>query len=156
MVLVSHDQDAVGKFWDDAILMNQGGVEAAGHPEEVPAHYLDDVRRRREHPDEAGPATARWGTRDAEIVRTEMLGTNGRPRYIFDTGDPMQIVISYRCARPVRDAVFGVAVTRADGVYCYAANTVARGIRIGQLADTGSVVFSAPHPKQADGSYLLF
>ena len=155
IVLVSHDLDAVRKFCDRAILIDQGGVQAAGHPEEVTAHYLADVRRRREHPDEAGPATARWGTRDAEIVRTEMLGANGRPRYIFDTGDPMQIVISYRCARPVRDAVFGVAVTRADGVYCYAANTGARGIRIGQLAETGSVVFSAPHLNLAEGSYQL-
>ena len=155
IVLVSHDLDAVRKFCDRAILIDQGGIQAAGHPDEVTAHYLADVRRRREHPEEAAPVTARWGTRDAEILRSEMLGPNGRPRYIFDTGDPVQIVISYRCTRPVKDAVFGVAVTRADGVYCYAANTGARGIRIGQLAETGSVVFSAPHLNLAEGSYLL-
>ena len=155
IVLVSHDLDAVRKFCDRAILIDQGGVRAAGHPDEVTGRYLADVRRRQEHPEEAATAAARWGTRDAEITRAEMLGQNGRPRYIFDTGDPLQIVISYRCVRPVRDAVFGIAITRADGVYCYAANTGARGIRIGQLAKSGSVVFSAPHLNLAEGSYQL-
>jgi ABC-type polysaccharide/polyol phosphate transport system ATPase subunit len=155
IVLVSHDLDAVKKFCDRAILIDQGGVRATGHPEEVTGRYLADVRHRREHPEEAAGATARWGTRDAEITRAEMLGPNGRPRYVFDTGDPLQIAISYRCVRPVRDAMFGVAITRADGVYCYAANTGARGIRIEQLADSGSVVFSAPHLNLAEGSYQL-
>jgi ABC-2 type transport system ATP-binding protein len=156
IILVSHDLDAVRKFCDRAILIDQGGVRADGHPEEVTSRYLADVKRRREHPEEQASSTmARWGTREAEISRAEMLGTDGRPRYIFDTGDAMQVIISYRCGRPVLDPVFGISITRADGVYCYAGNTRARGIRIPRIDDSGSIVFRVPHLNLVEGSYQL-
>lgn len=156
IVLVSHDLDAVRKFCDRAILIDQGGIRADGHPEEVTTRYLADVKHRREHPDEqASSTTARWGTREAEIVRVEMMGPEGRPRYVFETGDPLQVIVTYRCRRPIPDAVFGVSITRADGVYCYAANTRARGMRLPPIEHGGSVIFSVPEVNLVEGSYQL-
>lgn len=156
IVLVSHDLDAVRKFCDRAILIDQGGIRADGHPEEVTASYLADVKHRREHPDELAESnTARWGTREAEIVRVEMMGAGGKPAYSFEAGDPMQVVVTYRCAKPVSDPVFGVSITRADGVYCYASNTRARGLRLPTIDHGGNVVFTVPQVNLVEGSYQL-
>ena len=155
IILVSHDLDAVRKLCDRAILIDQGGIHADGHPEEVTRRYLAEVKRRREQPDALAPITGRWGTRQAEITRAEVLGQDGRPRYVFEPGDAMQAVITYQCTQPIPEPVFGVSITRADGVYCYAANTRARGLRIPTVDGSGQVTFSVPHLNLVEGSYLL-
>jgi ABC-type polysaccharide/polyol phosphate transport system ATPase subunit len=157
IVLVSHDLDAVRRFCDRAVLLDQGGIQADGHPEEVTTRYLADVQRRREHPEEqvGTMGSARWGTREVEITRAEILGEDGRPRYTFDSGDALQAVITYRCTRPILDPVFGVSMTRADGVYCYAANTRSRGMRLARIDDTGTVTFRVSHLNLVEGSYQL-
>ena len=52
IILVSHDLDAIRKFSDRAILIDQGDIRADGSPDEVTNRYLNDVRRRQEHPEE--------------------------------------------------------------------------------------------------------
>jgi ABC-type polysaccharide/polyol phosphate transport system ATPase subunit len=157
IVLVSHDLDAVRKFCDRAILIDQGGVRADGHPDEVTARYLADVRHRHEQGDDSGsmPAGAQPAALDARISRAEMLDGNDRPRYTFETGDPLQVQISYACREPVTDAVFGISITRSDGLFCYAANTRANGLQIPRLEGAGSVVFSVPQVNLLEGNYLL-
>lgn len=156
IVLVSHDLEAVRRFCDRAILIDQGGVRADGVPAEVTARYLADVRRRQEEgegPMDTSPlGRAANGVR---ITRAEILDGTGRPQYTFQTGEPFQVQISYACRTPVQNAVFGVSITRSDGVYCYAANTRANGLTIPKLEGNGTVAFSVPQLNLLEGNYLL-
>ncbi len=153
IVLVSHDLDAVKKFCDRAILIDQGGVRADGHPEEVTMRYLADVRRR--HEVGAGPDGASAAALGARITRVELLDATDRPRYTFQTGDPLQVQIAFECREPVANAVIGISITRADGLYCYAANTRANGLGIPRLEGAGSIVVGVGQLNLLEGGYLL-
>jgi lipopolysaccharide transport system ATP-binding protein len=38
------------------------------------------------------------------------------------------VVIDYTCTAPLRTAIFGVTISRDDGVVCFESNTVASGV----------------------------
>src|SRR5207245_6894293 len=145
IVLVSHDLKAVEKFCDRALWIDQGHIRADGVPSQVTGAYLDAVQVREQEAlaDAPGPGRdpRRWGTRQAELARVEVLDGSGRPQYVFDSGEPLQVRITYRCPAPVADPVFGVGIYRSDGVHCYGTNTRAAHIKIPQIAGSGSVVF---------------
>ncbi len=123
IVLVSHDLKAVEKFCDRALWIDQGHIRADGVPSQVTHAYLEAVQVREQEALADAPRLGRdprrWGTLQAEIARVEVLDGTGRPQYVFDSGEPMQVRITYRCPAPVADPVFGIGIYRSDGVHCY-------------------------------------
>jgi ABC-type polysaccharide/polyol phosphate transport system ATPase subunit len=157
IVLVSHDLAAVRRFCDRAILLDQGRIRADGAPDQVIKQYLSDVKHRQERPAQLGDelSTSRWGTREIEIGSAELLDGRGQPQYVFKSGEPLQVSITYRCKDEVRDPVFGVAIFRSDGLHCYASNTRYAGVRFESLQGDGNVMFTIPQLNLLEGSYLL-
>jgi ABC-type polysaccharide/polyol phosphate transport system ATPase subunit len=154
IVLVSHDLKAVERFCDRALWIDQGRIRADGPPAEVTRGYLEAVQARQ---GEAltNAAQGRSGTQQVEIARVEVLDGAGRPQYVFDSGAPMQVRITYRCPNPVPEPVFGVGIFRSDGVHCYATNTRAAGLVIPQVAGTGSLTFRINALNLLEGGYAL-
>jgi ABC-type polysaccharide/polyol phosphate transport system ATPase subunit len=159
IVLVSHDLKAVEKFCDRALWIDQGHIRADGVPSQVTRAYLEAVQVREQEAladaPQPGRDPRRWGTRQAEIARVEVLDRSGRPQYVFDSGEPLQVRITYRCPDPVADPVFGIGIFRSDGVHVYGTNTRAAHIKIPQIAGSGSIVFRIDELNLLEGGYAL-
>lgn len=121
-------------------------TEPAG-PESAPAEpEPEDMFKR---------AEGRWGSREAEIVAVELLGPDGTPTTIHESGQALTIRLTVHAATLVPDAVFGVGVFNAEGVCCYGTNTLIDGHGARGLQGTATVVFSIDPLDLVAGSYKL-
>jgi ABC-type polysaccharide/polyol phosphate transport system ATPase subunit len=155
IVFVSHDLAAVRRFCDRTIWIDRGTIRADGLPNDVTEQYLADVQHRAPTEDAPAGGASRWGTRQAEIVRVELMGAAGEPKYVFEPGDTMRIRISYRCKEPIPKPVIGIAVLRDDGVNCYGTNSKASGHPIAEIRDQGSVTLTVPSLNLLEAGYLI-
>lgn len=97
----------------------------------------------------------RWGSREVEIVGVDLVGPEGQPSHVFQSGDPLEIRLRVHPSEPVRDFVFGVGIFNADGVCCYGTNTHIEGAVSGELASDGEVTFAIERLDLVDGTYKL-
>jgi ABC-type polysaccharide/polyol phosphate transport system ATPase subunit len=169
IVLVTHQLDLVTRLCDEALWIDGGRVRSQGDPKRVVDAYLLDVAAgedaagapvRPAIPD-APPqdmtkaAEGRWGSREAEITRVEIRHAGGAAGQVFQSGEPVDIVLSVQAARELTDFVFGVAVYSADGVCCYGTNTHIEGARPQRLSGAGEVRFRIDALDLTAGTYRL-
>ncbi|HET9848669.1 MAG TPA: ABC transporter ATP-binding protein [Candidatus Dormibacteraeota bacterium] len=153
IVFVSHDLSSVRRFCDRTIWIDRGQIRADGLPDDVTEQYLADVQHHA--PSDDGASGTRWGTRQAEIARVELMGSAGEPKYVFEPGDTMQLRVSYRCKEPIRKPIIGVAIFREDGVRCFGTNTTAGGHPLEEIRDQGSVTMTVPSLNLLEAGYLI-
>ncbi len=97
----------------------------------------------------------RWGSREVEITAVDVIGRDGRPTYVFPSGDPLEIRLRLLARQPVTDLVFGVGIFNAEGVCCYGTNTNIEGATSGALTGAGEVRFAIDRLDLVDGTYKL-
>jgi hypothetical protein len=97
----------------------------------------------------------RWGSREVEIVRCELVGRDGQPSHVFGTGDAVEVRLDVQAKSVVRDFVFGVGIFTADGVCCYGTNTAIEGGRPEEIAGEGGVTFTIDRLDLVEGAYTL-
>jgi hypothetical protein len=158
VLLVTHSLDMVTRFCDEALWLDHGLVRAQGDPRRVIDAYLLDVAaaenkaldrgvRVPEVSESAGPddmmkaVEGRWGSREAEILAVEFVGSDGVAAHVFESGDALAIRMRVRAHQPLEDFVFGVALFSADGVCCYGTNTDIEGAEPREFAGDGEVGF---------------
>jgi lipopolysaccharide transport system ATP-binding protein len=149
IILVSHGLDLVRYVCSDAIWLDQGQVRAAGSSVEVIGAYLahaneKDRARRGEPGPEPPPAggidpARRWGSREVEITRVELLGDDGAPTTFFETGGSMRVRIHYHARERIRRPVFGLGIHYGEHFLLNGPNTKAAGLRIDQVDGPGQV-----------------
>jgi lipopolysaccharide transport system ATP-binding protein len=169
IILVSHELSMVSRWCDTVVWLEDGRVRERGLPQRVIDLYRQHVAAQEaevaigEHlrlVEEVGQAPAvettnRWGSREVEIVSVKMLDTSGQERYVYQSGDPVRVVIHYRVHRPVPDTVFGIALMRSDGLWCYGTNTAVEDISLPPLGDEGSVEVVLKRLDFVAGTYYL-
>src|SRR5690606_34839334 len=64
----------------------------------------------------------RWGSREVEITGVDLLGPDGTPAHVFQSGEPMSIRLRVAAAEKVDDYVFGIGLFNVEGVCCYGTN----------------------------------
>ena len=106
-------------------------------------------------PDMFRAVEGRWGSREVEIVGADLIGPDGQPSHIFQSGDPLEIRLRVHAHQPVTDFVFGVGVFNADGVCCYGTNTQIEGAVPSELTGAGEVAFAIDRLDLVDGTYKL-
>ena len=120
ILFVSHDLGAVRKMCSSAIWLEQGKVKASGPIHETIAAYTADTWSSGLPGESAEPGDLRqprrWGTQEAEITAVEFTDRNGDQRDFFETGETMAIVLHYTAHQPLARPVFGVLISREDGV----------------------------------------
>jgi hypothetical protein len=84
-----------------------------------------------------------------------MRHASGTAGQVFQSGEPVDIVLGVQAARELTDFVFGVAVYSADGVCCYGTNTHIEGARPQRLSGTGEVRFRVDALDLTAGTYRL-
>ncbi|HEV8635515.1 MAG TPA: ABC transporter ATP-binding protein [Chloroflexota bacterium] len=149
IILVSHGLDLVRYVCSDAIWLDHGRVRAAGSSLEVIDAYLayanEKDRARRGAASAEAPMTngidpsRRWGSREVEITRVELLGHDGEPTTFFETGRPMRVRIHYHARERTWRPVFGLGIHYGEHVLLTGPNTKAAGLPIDYVDGPGHV-----------------
>jgi len=169
IILVSHDLSMVSRWCDTVIWLEDGRVQEQGMPQRVIDLYRQHVAAQeaevavREHvriaeeisQAQQGKTANRWGTREIEIVSVKMLHSSGQERYVYQSGEPVQVVIHYRVHHPVPDTVFGIALMRSDGLWCYGTNTAVEDIPLPPLGEEGRAEVLLERLDFVAGTYYL-
>jgi hypothetical protein len=107
-------------------------------------------------PDDMFRATeGRWGTREVEVTGVTLVGTDGQPAHVFQSGERVSVRVAVRAAAPVADFVFGIGIFNAEGVCCYGTNTDVEGFSARELAGEGEVSLDLESLDLVEGTYKL-
>jgi lipopolysaccharide transport system ATP-binding protein len=120
LVVAAHDLHALRALCRRALWLRQGRLEALGPVDEVLGRYEEHLRRRG-----TGEAAApgRQGTGEVVIREVRLTDGEGRERAEFRTGETLRVEVHFEAVKPVDSPIMGVALFRADGVYCHGPNT---------------------------------
>ncbi len=97
----------------------------------------------------------RWGSREVEITDVAFLDREGRPSFVFHSGDPIAVRIKLRAAQPVADFVFGFGLFNADGVCCYGTNTYLEELTPQRLSGEAEATFAIESLDLVEGTYKV-
>lgn len=160
IVIVTHDLNTVEHWCSNALWLEKGKAEVCGTAPGVVGAYRDRImarletstRRRAEAPESGGK---RWGDRRIEITEVQLLDEAGKARMVFTTGKAMTIVIRYKVQEPIDNPVFGFALMRADGLWCYGSNTRIEDIELSPLTQDGSIEICLDKTALLPDSYFV-
>jgi lipopolysaccharide transport system ATP-binding protein len=166
IIFVSHGLDQVRYVCTDAIWLDHGQIRAAGKSPEVVGAYLDYANRKdRERrgdsePDEITAAAGvdpsrRWGTREIEITRIEMLDDRGVHSTVFETAAPLTVRIHYMAHERVRRPQFGLAIHYGEHIHINGPNTLVGGLPIEYVDGPGVVEYRVRSLPLLRGLYTL-
>jgi lipopolysaccharide transport system ATP-binding protein len=153
---VSHSIEAVRSLCNRALWIERGHLRADGPADEVTQQYMGWVSG--QLPAEVAlqdNTEARFGNRKVEILAVRLLDEHGEESRLFRTGQPLEVAIDYQVRQPVRNAVFGLAVHRIDGVHVCGPNTSSTGLRLPAETGRGTVTYRVPYLPLLDGYYHL-
>jgi ABC-type polysaccharide/polyol phosphate transport system ATPase subunit len=128
ILLVTHDMGAVKRFCDRAMLLERGGVVAAGDPETIGNRYLElnfsqTARDDAAHSRDLG-STERMGDGSAEIVEAWFESEAGERVTVLPSGGGVAFAARVRFAAPVDDPLFGVVLQNERRETVLAASTL--------------------------------
>lgn len=98
---------------------------------------------------------SRWGTREVEIVRVELLDSDEEPRTIFDTGECLIVRIHYLAHECIDYPVFGVALYHRSGLHLNGPNSRFAGLPIDAIEGEGMVEYIIESIPLLEGEYLV-
>ncbi|MEE9263188.1 MAG: ABC transporter ATP-binding protein [Vicinamibacteria bacterium] len=182
ILLVTHSLGLVEKLADEALWLDEGKIQSRGDPKKVVDAYLAQVtsfeegalaaaedqavaefaepQRESEVSDtDKEPSSKRekdrWGSREVEISEAALIGENGQPRHVFDTGEPVSIRLKIKSSGTIKDFVFGVGIFNTDGICCYGTNTHIEEFTPVSLSGDGEVRLALDRLDLVEGTYFL-
>lgn len=153
VVIVSHAMSSMRTLCDHVAWLRNGRLLSAGPAAELVDNYVDDVHIQRE--DRPVQDSKRWGSGEATIVRTELLGTDGHATSRLYTDDYAVIRVHFHASQPIDRPVFGLALQTVEGVYAWAYHSRDGGFVPDRINGTGSVDLTIPHLHLQAGTYDL-
>jgi lipopolysaccharide transport system ATP-binding protein len=150
ILLVSHDLILVEQLAGRVALLDHGELVADGAPADVIGRYHELGLGR-----EASAGSRRWGSGEIEITRLDLLSHGELVTGALRTRDPLTLRLHYRCARPIDNPAFGIAIHRDDGVHVTGPNTRHAGFDTGTIAGEGAVDYAITHLPLLPGRYYL-
>lgn len=157
LVFVSHYLGLVADACERAIHLDQGEARFIGQAQDAVTRYQDTIARSGLARAGATPSGigARSGSFDVQITSVSLLDGQRQARRVWETGESMIVLITYAAHRPVAEPLFGVEITRSDGLDCFATNTGWDGISTGHVQSSGAVELHIPRLDLAAGSYTV-
>ena len=156
---VSHDLGVVAELCDETVWLDQGRVSAIGRTHDVIQQYRTRVAQeeawalRAEH--DRAEEEPRWGSGEVTITSVTLKDSLGQERYLFESGEPMLIVLGYQVHTPVSDPVFGIGLFRKDGLSVYGTNTAIDDLVLPSLKGEGQAAVLLERLDLIEGEYLL-
>ncbi len=182
ILLVTHSLGLVEKLADEALWLDGGKIQSRGDPKKVVDAYLAQVTSFEEgalaaaedqavaefaEPQQESEVSdndkersskrekGRWGSREVEISEAALIGENGQPRHVFDTGEPVSIRLKIKSSGTIKDFVFGVGIFNTDGICCYGTNTHIEEFTPVSLSGDGEVRLALDRLDLVEGTYFL-
>ncbi len=119
-------------------------ASAVSEPAPAEAAVSDDARREQ-----------RWGKREVEIRHVILRNGKGEEKHVFHPGESLVIELDVAAKEPVKDFVFGIAVSNSMGVRCYGTNTYIEEYEPVALSGEGKVVCRIEELPLINGTYYL-
>jgi lipopolysaccharide transport system ATP-binding protein len=154
IILVSHDASSIQQLCDEALWLRQGQLVAYGPADVVVNQYVAEMsaesRRRTPKARSVTHTSAgaelrvnenRFGSLEMEIIGVNLLDDTGMPVKELDSGDPLRIEVAYQAPNPIPEPIFGVTISRKDGMICYDTNTQTAGLRLSTIQGAGQIAF---------------
>jgi len=154
LLFVSHSAEAVRTHCARAIWLDFGAVIADGTAEAVVQRYSTYTWGKDEGHLQPGDG-ARWGTGRVQITQVQLLGRDGEEKQLFETGEPLTVVMHYRAQERVEQPVFGLAIHRSDGTHITGPNTQVGGLQIPSVEGTGKVFYRVDMLPLLEGAYAV-
>ncbi len=170
IVLVSHGLNNIVSFCERVIWLKDGEIYMDGSSSEVADQYMafsnEEFYRRQSleqaHKDETielstsgASEESRWGTRQAEIVKVELLNAKGEIPDYFETGESFRLRIHYKAPMRIYAPAFGLAFYRSDGTHVNGPNSVRSGYEIPYIEGSGYVDYCVESLPLNPGRYEL-
>lgn len=163
IVFVSHALDTVTSICDEVVWLKKGEIQLIGDPKRVVDAYLQDVLSKEEKRFmEAHKAIipteqreGRWGSQEIVIRDVKLYGSDGREKYVFESGEDFSIEMDVYAEKEVEDFVFGIAIFSADGIRVYGTNTDLEDMEPVNFQGEGKVIFRITGLDLIDGTYFL-
>jgi ABC-type polysaccharide/polyol phosphate transport system ATPase subunit len=173
ILLVTHSLNLVERFCDDVLWLDGGTARGEGDPRRVVSEYIADVAKGEEKtlaaadareqervgeeppPDGFKAGEGRWGSREIEIAAVRIVGEDGAPRHVFQSGETAAVEMTVRAHKKVGPVVFGVSLFNADGVCCYGTNTSIEELAVPEFEGEQTVTFRIRSLDLVEGSYKL-
>ena len=172
LILVTHDLDAVERWCDEALWLNDGEVKERGEPRRVIDSYRQFVERGEEksliedthevskatdliNPGETKEEPLRWGSREIEISVVRLLNRDQESHLLFHPDSALTIEIAYQQNEEVKDVVFGISINRADGGVVHGTNTDICRAELPQLSARGIIRYEIKRIGLVDGTYTI-
>ena len=180
VILVTHDITTVQRYCDRAMLLRAGEVVMVGTAEEVGNEYIyqnmSDEEKRIVGEQKAarmkegvGRGEDNMGSEQggvakpleptpqkvAEITGVEFLDRDGKVKNVFETGEVINIVVTNKFYKEVKDPIFGVIIRNEAKKNVFALNTAHQKITTGLIGKgVKKSVFSVTN-YFATGSYFV-
>jgi ABC-type polysaccharide/polyol phosphate transport system ATPase subunit len=164
LLFVSHDLSAVRDLCDSVLWLQEGSVRGSGEASEVIEKYLESVREMEARTllkengqvwQNASSNRERWGTGEAEITRVRLLGAGSEERYVFESGEDVEIVVDFIVRKELSDPVIGIGIFTEDGYCVFGTNTEIDDVKIGPLDVAGAVKILLKDIRLMSGAYVL-
>jgi lipopolysaccharide transport system ATP-binding protein len=108
LLFVSHNLSAIEAVCRRGVFLRNGQVEAEGEIEKVLRTYVDWVDEG-ERLRKGGAISVRG--RDIAVERLSIHGKRGDERYVFDSGEPIEVRFHVLAERPIRRPWFSVGIS---------------------------------------------
>ncbi len=136
VVLASHDLGLLERHSDEVVVLEGGRVVERGDPQMVLRNYRDRcLERQRGAASAAGlQPSSRHGDRRAEVAEVQILGANGQPTGVIQSGESVRARVLLRFLEAVENPVVGILIRSRIGVNVYGTNTELEKVQIGPCA----------------------
>jgi len=137
IALISHDEILLESCADEIWWIRNGALIARGDPSEVLSQYRRHVAETlrasgRNQLPRLSP-TMRNGDGRAVLEQIELLGENGDPSTVFQSGEAVEIRVTVRFTTPVADPVVGIMIRTRIGLNVYGTNTELEKLKLGPV-----------------------
>jgi lipopolysaccharide transport system ATP-binding protein len=131
------------------------GEEESDQPEEHDKasnqEHTDEDEAEKEEPEDP----QRWGTREVEITRVELLNSEGQPDEIVETNARMTVRMHYFAHQRVESPVFGVGIHHQNGLHISGPNTRFSNYPIDAVEGEGVIDYVIENLPLLQGNYVL-
>lgn len=150
ILFVSHNMFSIKTMCERAIYLKQGQIQFDGPTADAIRIFEDDCRL----------STLSWTDDKPEdwpvmVTDFEVLDDAGRPKAVFDHGEPMRLRLRYETRAALAEPNFVVAFIRSDGVACCNYSTETDGVAIEAIDGGGTLELRTPPLKLVAELYTI-
>jgi lipopolysaccharide transport system ATP-binding protein len=162
IIFISHDANQVERLCDRALWLKKGTVMAYGEPKVVSGQYTSEMRRQtRQRTPKQSPKLSsantklkidenRFGSLEVEILAVRLL-----PQDILKPGAALTVEIDYETNKPLKSAIFSVAISQDNGDICFEVNTFHQSLPDLKLQERGTIRLVLNRLDLRGGTYFV-